>query len=120
MTYLLLVVISVIVCLLFFIGRNKRLDEFHQDVTSKTKKRNSCKTEKYMSFSDVQETQNALKRKIETSLEDGEHKDLLLDIVSEWAQLRIKSFQDRRSWLRKPGSHDVQSPIVQPHGKIEH
>ncbi len=120
MTYVLFFVICVTLSLIFFIGRNKRLGEFHQDFTLEAEKRNACKTERYMSFRDVQETQHALKRKIENSLEDGEHKELLLDIVTEWAQLRIKAFQDRRSWLRKPESHDVQSPVVQSHGKIEH
>ena len=120
MTYLLLFVLCIVLVFIFFIGRNKRLGEFHQDVTIKTQKRNSCKTEKYISFGEVQEIQKALKSEIEKKFENGEHRDLLIEIVTEWAQLRIKSFQDRRSWLRKPESHDVQSPVALPHGKIEH
>ncbi len=72
-----------------------------------------------MSYGEVQEIRGILMKDITEKFEDHEKRDTLIDIVNEWAELRIKTFQDRRSWVRDPEVPDVQTSVDQSHGKIE-
>ena len=72
-----------------------------------------------MSYGEVQEVRRDLEKEIAEKFEDQEKRDTLIEIVNEWAELRIKTFQDRRSWVRDPEVHDVQTSVKRSHGKIE-
>jgi hypothetical protein len=102
-----------------YIRRREHLNKVHKDVALKQEEKKSWSKEKYMSYGEVQEVRRALEKEIEEKFEDQEKRNTLLDIVNEWAELRIKTFQNRRSWVRKPEVHDVKTSVKQSHGKIE-
>ena len=72
-----------------------------------------------MSYGEVQEVRSVLIKEIRDKFEEHENRDTLIEIVNEWAELRIKTFQDRRSWVRDPEVHDVETSVKQSHGKVE-
>ena len=120
MAFLIAVVIIAVLALLFYTRRREHLHEVHKDVELKQKEKGSWLEEKYLSYGEVQNLQHVLKAEIEEKFQDEEKRNILMEIVTEWAELRIKTFQDRRSWVRKPEVHDVQTSIKQSHGKIQH
>ena len=119
MEFLIAVVIIAVLAVLFFIRRRENLVEVHKDVELKQEEKKSWLDEKYMSYGEVQDIQRVLKLEIEEKFQDEEKRNILLEIVAEWSELRIKTFQDRRSWVRKQEVHDVQTSIKQSHGKIQ-
>jgi hypothetical protein len=57
-----------------------------------------------VSYGQVQERKGQLNELIDTNL--GEHPEQsaqLKDIIEDWANLKIESFENRRSWVRSPG-----------------
>ena len=115
--FLAIVVIAVFIVIIYS-RRREHLDEVHKDVALKQEEKKSWSEEKYMSFGEVQELRQILEREIEEKFEDQEKRDMLIEIVTEWAELRIKTFQDRRSWVREPEVHDEKTSIKQSNGKI--
>ena len=120
MEYIIFVVIIAVLAVVFYTRRREHLEETYKDVALKQEEKKSWSEEKHMSYGEIQELLRVLAREIEEKFEDEEKRDLLLKMVNEWAELRIKAFQDRRSWLRKPEVHDVKTSIKQSHGKIHH
>jgi len=57
-----------------------------------------------VSYGQVQERKGQLNELIDANL--GEHPEQsaqLKDIIEDWANLKIESFENRRSWVRSPG-----------------
>jgi FtsZ-interacting cell division protein ZipA len=57
-----------------------------------------------VSYGQVQERKGQLNELIDTNL--GEHPEQsaqLKHIIEDWANLKIESFENRRSWVRSPG-----------------
>ena len=119
MGIILVLVIIVILAVIFYSRRKENLDEVHKKVAIKQEEMKSWKEEKFMSYGEVQEVRSVLEKDITEKFEDQEKRDTLIEIVNEWAELRIKTFQDRRSWVRDPEVHDVQTSVNQSHGKVE-
>lgn len=118
MEIILVIVIVAVMAVIFYSRRREHLDEVHKDVELKREEKESWSKEKHMSYGEVKELQGILKREIEAKFENEEKRNTLIEIVNEWAELRIKTFQDRRSWVREPEVHDVQTSVQQSHGKI--
>ena len=60
--------------------------------------------EEIATYGQVQERKGQLNELIDANL--GEHPEQsaqLKDIIEDWANLKIESFQNRRSWVRSPG-----------------
>ena len=120
MEVIIVLIVIAVLAVIFYTRRREHLHEVHKDVELKQKEKRSWLEEKYLSFGEVQNLQRVLKEEIEEKFQDEEKRNLLIQIVTEWAELRIKTFQDRRSWVRKPQVHDVQTSIKKSHGKIQH
>ena len=55
----------------------------------------------------MQQLRNELIKAIEEKLgDDPEQVDQLKKIIDEWADLKVESFKDRRSWVRNPEKND--------------
>lgn len=119
MEIILIAVIIIILAVVFYTRRKEHLEEVHRDVAIKQEERQAWKEEKFMSYGEVQEVRSVLEKDITEKFEDREKRDTLIEIVNEWAELRIKTFQDRRSWVRDPEVHDGQAAVKQTHGKVE-
>ena len=119
MGFILVLVIVVILAVIFYTRRKEHLEEVHKDVAIKQEEKKAWKQEKFMSYGEVQEVRGTLTKDIMEKFEEQEKRDTLIEIVNEWAELRIKTFQDRRSWVRDPEVHDGQTSVKQIHGKVE-
>ena len=104
-------VIILVLAVIFYTRRKEHLAEVHKNVALKLGQNESWKKEKFLSFGEVQEIRQVLEREIREKFEDQEIGNTLIEIVNEWAELRIKTFQDRRSWVREPETHDEKTPI---------
>ena len=62
-----------------------------------------------VSYGHVQERKQELYELIEKNLADHPtQSDQLKEIINDWASLKVESFENRRSWVRKP-SEDSDS-----------
>ena len=53
--------------------------------------------------SEVDEDRNSMIKTLEASITDQpEQLDKMKTIINDWADMKIKSFKDRRSWVRNP------------------
>jgi len=120
MKFIFAVIIIIVLGIIFYTRRREHLNEAHRHVDLKKNKKNSWSKEKYRSYGEVQELRRVLEREIEDSVEDKEKSNVLIEIVNEWAELRIKTFQDRRSWVREPEVHDEKTSIEKTHEKTHH
>ncbi len=118
MEFIIAAVIIAVLAVLFYTRRRENLHEVHKGVELKQEEKRSWL--KDLSFGEVQNLQRVLKMEIEEKFQDEEKRNLLIESVTEWAELRIKTFEGRRSWVRKPEEHDVETSIKQSHGKIQH
>ena len=63
--------------------------------------------ERFVSYGQVQKTREDLNNAIERNFTGSEeHRSLIVEIVNEWADLRVKTFEERRSWVRSPKNED--------------
>ena len=120
MEFIIVVVIIAVLAVILYTRRREHLGNVHKDVALKQEEKKSWREEKYMSYGEVQKLLSVLEREIEEKFEDEEKRNLLIEIVTEWAELRIKTFEERRSWLRKLEVHDVKTSIKQSHEKIHY
>ena len=59
--------------------------------------------EDVMTYGQVQQRREDLLNVLDENLEDKPDKrDQTKKIINDWADLKIKAFQDRRSWVRNP------------------
>ncbi len=55
------------------------------------------------SSSDIDNDRNAMIETLETSITDEpEQLEKMKTIINDWADMKIKSFKNRRSWVRNP------------------
>ena len=100
-------IIVVLIGLLIY-GLNEKRDKKHgkldsdlaEDMVQKEEDANAD----IVSYGQVQERKGQLNELIDANL--GEHPERsaqLKDIIEDWANLKIESFENRRSWVRSPG-----------------
>ena len=118
MEFILAVIIIAVLAVILYTRRREKIDQVHRVVSLKQEEKKSWSKEKHMSYGEVKKLVQLLEKEIEDKFEDEEKRNLLLEVVSEWAELKIKTFQDRRSWVRNPEVHDVETSIEHSHGKI--
>jgi hypothetical protein len=99
------IVIGIVVVLLIawaiISSRRHHLHRARQVKQQVITRKESWKQEKFMSYSAVQALREKLVQAVEENLE-SEVAATLKEIIDEWADLKIKTFQERRSWIRRP------------------
>jgi hypothetical protein len=56
-----------------------------------------------MTYGQVQQRREDLLNVLDKNLGDKpDQRDQIKKIINDWADLKIKAFQDRRSWVRNP------------------
>lgn len=101
------VVIGLIVLVVILIRRKEHLEEVHSHVSKINEERQQWDEQKIVSPEDVEQVVSALTIDIENKFADADEKQLLLDIVNEWAKLKVTSFENKRSWVRNPDSQQA-------------
>ena len=96
------VVIAVIV-LAIFASRKNQMEGAEQNRETEQTEKETFANEDILSYGQVQERKKELIDAIETNLADKpEQLVQLKQIIDDWAELKVKTFLDRRSWVRKP------------------
>jgi hypothetical protein len=101
--------IAIIVVLtgLLIYGLNEKRDKKHgkldTDLAENMVQKEEDANADIVSYGQVQERKGQLNELIDANL--GEHPEQsaqLKDIIEDWANLKIESFENRRSWVRSP------------------
>ena len=67
------------------------------------KEKNELAEHDNRSSNDVDKQRNEMLKTLDDSIkENQEHLEKIKHIVNDWADMKIKSFKDRRSWVRNP------------------
>ena len=67
------------------------------------KEKNDLAEHDNRSSNDVDKQRNEMLKTLDDSIkENQEHLEKIKHIVNDWADMKIKSFKDRRSWVRNP------------------
>jgi septal ring-binding cell division protein DamX len=99
---ILIIIISVIV-LAIFASRKNQMEGAEQNRETEQTEKETFANEDILSYGQVQERKKELIDAIETNLADKpEQLVQLKQIIDDWAELKVKTFLDRRSWVRKP------------------
>ncbi|SVA49981.1 uncharacterized protein METZ01_LOCUS102835 [marine metagenome] len=99
---ILIIIISVIV-LAIFASRKNQMEGAEQNRETEQTEKETFASEDILSYGQVQERKKELIDAIETNLADKpEQLVQLKQIIDDWAELKVKTFLDRRSWVRKP------------------
>ena len=101
----LLVALLVVGILLYVMigSRKSGLDTAESHLDRLQDEKAAWEGERFVSYGHVQQTREELNTAIDSSFTGNEeHRSLLKEIVNEWANLRVKTFEERRSWVRSP------------------
>ncbi|MED5317413.1 MAG: hypothetical protein VX744_06635 [Candidatus Neomarinimicrobiota bacterium] len=105
MTPQILILIIVAVILIYALsthGQKEKSEADHIRDQFKMKKEASV-NEDVVTYGHVQERKQELFDVIDANLGDHPTQSAQLkDIISDWADLKVKSFENRRSWVRNP------------------
>lgn len=101
-----LIVIGILIYIMFA-SRKVGIDTAESQLDRFQEEKASWSDERFVSYGQVQETRHELNDAIESSFTGSkDNRVLLKEIVNEWADLRVKTFEERRSWVRSPKRKD--------------
>ncbi len=84
-------------------GRKRRLDNAESHMMTKLAERENWAKESVMSYTEIQEIRSNLIASVEEKFTDSqEDATRLKEIINDWADLKIESYQERRLWVRRP------------------
>jgi len=96
-------IILIILIVVFLFGRKQKLAHAESDKAAKRAEKELWVKQSVMSYGQVQQIREELIKSMEDKLaENPEQVEQLKKIINDWADLKIQSFQERRSWVRKP------------------
>lgn len=99
-------VVILIIIWAFVHSRRKHFHTAKQQKQQIQQKKQTWKQEKFVSYGEVQNTRENLIKLVEDAFTDQPEKlAQLKEIINEWADLRLKTFTERRSWVRRPGKN---------------
>ena len=109
MLEILLIIGVIIIFILAFVYREKKeMSTAEENRTEKRKTKEKWSKETHLTYGEVQSEREKLISIIENELPENlsDQKQRLISIINDWADLKIKSFEERRSWVRKPKEKD--------------
>ena len=84
-------------------SNQSQVKEVEDRQTQYTRERQAMAEHDNKSASEVDNDRNAMIETLEASITDqSEQLDKMKNIINDWADMKIKSFKDRRSWVRNP------------------
>jgi len=95
--------VLIILIAAFLSGRKRLMTHAESDRTAKHSERELWAKKSIMTYGQVQQIREELIESMEEKLEDHpEQLNRLKEIINDWAEVKIQSFQERRSWIRRP------------------
>ncbi len=103
------VIILAIIVAIILSGRKHRMVQAESHMSSNLEQKEAWAQESVMSYNEVQEIRKNLITSVEERYTDRhEDQERLKEIINDWADLKIRAFQERRSWVRRPGKGDQE------------
>ena len=100
---IILIVVLIIIGFAITWSNQGQVKEVEDRQTQYTRERQAMAEHDNKSASEVDSDRNAMIETLETSITDQpEQLDKMKNIINDWADMKIKSFKDRRSWVRNP------------------
>ena len=98
-----LLIVLVVFLIIIIAGRKDRVGKADAAKESDKKERDEWAKENVLSAYQVQNKRDELTSTIDKKLgADTPDGGMLKKIVNEWAELKLKRFAERRSWVREP------------------
>ena len=103
MEILFLIIVLVVLALAVFSSRKEQASKADDRKDQVRQQKDDYAQEDVMTYGQVQQRREDLLNVLDENLEDKPDKrDQTKKIINDWADLKIKAFQDRRSWVRNP------------------
>ena len=100
---IILIVVLIIIGFAITWSNQVQVKEVEDRQTQYTRERKAMAEHDNKSASEVDNDRNAMIETLEASITDQpEQLDKMKNIINDWADMKIKSFKDRRSWVRNP------------------
>ena len=104
---IILIVVLIIIGFAITWSNQGQVQEIEEKQSQHTRDRQAMAEHDNKSASEVDEDRNSMIETLEASITDQpEQLDKMKTIINDWADMKIKSFKDRRSWVRNPDEID--------------
>ena len=104
---IILIVVLIIIGFAITWSNQGQVQEIEQKQTQHTRDRQAMAEHDNKSASEVDEDRNSMIETLEASITDRpEQLEKMKTIINDWADMKIKSFKDRRSWVRNPDENN--------------
>ena len=104
---IILIVVLIIIGFAITWSNQGQVQEIEQKQSQHTRDRQAMAEHDNKSASEVDEDRNSMIETLEASITDQpEQLDKMKTIINDWADMKIKSFRDRRSWVRNPNENN--------------
>jgi len=103
MEILFLIIVLVVLALAVFSSRKEQASKADDRKDQVRQQKEDFAQEDVMTYGQVQQRREDLLNVLDENLGDKpSQRDQIKKIINDWADLKIKAFQDRRSWVRNP------------------
>ena len=103
MEILFLIIVLVVLALAVFSSRKEQASKADDRKDQVRQQKEDYAQEDVMTYGQVQQRREDLLNVLDENLGDKpDQRDQIKKIINDWADLKIKAFQDRRSWVRNP------------------
>ena len=100
---IILIVVLIIIGFAITWSNQGQVKEVEERQTKYTRERQTIAEHDNKSAAEVDADRNAMIETLESSITDQpEQLEKMKSIINDWADMKIKSFKDRRSWVRNP------------------
>ena len=103
MEILFLIIVLVVLALAVFSSRKEQASKADDRKDQVRQQKEDFAQEDVMTYGQVQQRREDLLNVLDENLGDKPNqRDQIKKIINDWADLKIKAFQDRRAWVRNP------------------
>ena len=105
---IILIIVLIIIGFAITWSNQGQVKEIEEQQTKQSIARQKIAKHDNRSSSDIDEDRNAMISTLEASItEEPEQLEKMKTIINDWADMKIKSFKNRRSWVRNPEDENV-------------
>tara|TARA_B110000196_G_scaffold303779_1_gene299923 strand:- start:22081 stop:22410 length:330 start_codon:yes stop_codon:yes gene_type:complete len=104
---IILIIVLIIIGFAITWSNQSQVEEVENQQTQFSRERQQIADHDNRSSSEVDEDRNKMIKTLEESITDHPKQlEQMKEIINDWADMKIKSFKDRRSWVRNPEESD--------------
>ena len=105
---IILIIVLIIIGFAITWSNQGQVKEIEEQQTKQSIARQEIAKHDNRSSSDIDNDRNAMIATLEASItEEPEQLEKMKTIINDWADMKIKSFKNRRSWVRNPENEKV-------------